>query len=130
MRFRKVAALNVWDSNHEACEIVNVPIFKHLLAKRLVSFLFRVIRSESHCELPFRCYLRNMSAIYKSIAHFSCRSMQYQIHLRVLLVLYSPRLIMYSVMSLGDVEFFIWYFYLHCVSTCIMFSRNKDNNIK
>ena len=35
---QKVAGLIVWDSNHEACEIVNVPILKHLLAKRLITF--------------------------------------------------------------------------------------------
>ena len=67
---KKVAGLNVWDSNHEACEIVNVPIFKHLLATILISVLFRVVRSESPCGLPFRFYLRFMSDIYKSIAHF------------------------------------------------------------
>ena len=67
---KKVAGLNVWHSNHEAYEIVNVPIFMLLLAKRLVSFLFRVIRSESPCVLPFRYYLSYRSAIYIWIAQF------------------------------------------------------------
>ena len=41
---KKVEGLNIWDSNYEACEIVKVPIFKYMLAKRLVSFLFKVLR--------------------------------------------------------------------------------------
>ena len=33
---QKVAGHNDWDSNHKACEIVNIPIFKQLL----LSFLY------------------------------------------------------------------------------------------
>ena len=67
---KKVAGGNVWDSNYEVCETASIPIFKRLFAKRLVNFLFRVNRSESPCVLPSRYYLRYMSAIFKSIAHF------------------------------------------------------------
>ena len=46
---KKVAHLNVWDSNHLACDIVNVPIFIHLAAKRAICFLFSLLNSQSPC---------------------------------------------------------------------------------
>ena len=55
---KKVAGLNVWDSNHVACEIVNVPIFKHLLAKRLITFLPGLQKSSNICVKRFNYYFR------------------------------------------------------------------------
>ena len=55
---KKIAHLNVWDSNHVACEIVGVPIFKHLVAKRAVCFFHTLINSSSPCISPYRHYLR------------------------------------------------------------------------
>ena len=41
---KKVAGMQVWDSNHEGCDIVKVPIFKHLMTKRMICFLYSLIR--------------------------------------------------------------------------------------
>ena len=55
---KKVAGLNVWDSNHVACEIVNVPIFKHLLARRIVTFLSGLYKSSNICVKRFSYHFR------------------------------------------------------------------------
>ena len=120
---KKVADLNVWDSNHEDCQNVNVPIFKYLLAKCLVSFFIRLIRSESPCVQPFRYYLKCICQQFiKLWLTFSCRSFQFIINLRVLFVLYAPGYITYSVKSSEDVEFCI------CVSVCIVFPYVRKND--
>ena len=61
---KRVCGLNVWDSNHAACELVNVPIFKHLHAQRLVSFLFNLTKSNSPCLFMLKYYFRYSSFIY------------------------------------------------------------------
>ena len=58
---KRVAQRNVWDSNHQACNIVGVPIFKHLIAQRGVRFYFSMLVSASPCIKPYQNYLRNQS---------------------------------------------------------------------
>ena len=53
---KRVARLNVWDSNHLTCNRVGVPIFKHLIAIRGVSFFYSLINSENSCIKPYRYY--------------------------------------------------------------------------
>ena len=38
-----------YDSNHECLEKVNLPIFKHLVAKKLINFAFSSFQSNSLC---------------------------------------------------------------------------------
>ena len=64
---KKIAGLNVWDSNHEACAMVNAPIFRHMLAKRYVSCFFTMLKSSSPCILPYRFYFRYFSKYYLEI---------------------------------------------------------------
>ena len=65
---KRCAGLNIWDSNHEACEIIKVYIFNHLLAKRLVCFLHSMISSSSPCLLPYRYYIRYDSGLYAFVS--------------------------------------------------------------
>ena len=67
---KKVAHLNVWDSNHLACDIVNVPIFIHLAAKRAICFLFSLLNSQSPCVSPFRFYFKYSSHIKSSLSTY------------------------------------------------------------
>ena len=67
---KKVAHLNVWDSNHLACDIVNVPIFKHLAAKRALCFLISLISSQSPCIAPFKSYFKYSSNIKTSLSTY------------------------------------------------------------
>ena len=64
---KRIARLNVWDSNHVACETVGVPIFKHLLAMRTCSFFYQMIKSNSPCITPYRHYLRYHSHIFSRL---------------------------------------------------------------
>ena len=42
---KKVSDPQVWDSNHEGCDNVKVPILKPHLAKRMIRFLFAFLSS-------------------------------------------------------------------------------------
>ena len=42
---KRLVGLNVWDGNHDACAVAEVPIFKHLFARRLISFFINLLRS-------------------------------------------------------------------------------------
>ena len=65
---KRICNLNVWDSNHLACEIAGVAIFKHMLAKKLVCFWHNIFRSKSPCLIDFSYYLRYDSLIFKKIS--------------------------------------------------------------
>ena len=58
---KRVARRNVWDSNHEACNIVGVQICKHLIAKRSVCFYYSMLKSKSPCIKPYQNFIRNRS---------------------------------------------------------------------
>ena len=64
---KKIAGLNVWDSNHEACSMVKAPIFRHMLSKRYISFLFSIIKTSSPCLAPYKYYFRYFSKYYFEI---------------------------------------------------------------
>ena len=40
---KKILGMEVWRSNHDACEMMNIDLFKHLLTKRMVNFYFSAI---------------------------------------------------------------------------------------
>ena len=67
---KKTAGLNVWDSNHVACDMVGVPIFKHLQAKRMFKFIMSVVNSSSPCLSIHKYYFRFLSLISIDIKNF------------------------------------------------------------
>ena len=71
---KKVARLKIWDSNHEGCDIVKVPIFKHLPAKRMIWFLHSLTNSCCNSISRFKYYFRYSSdyaLALKSVFHLS-----------------------------------------------------------
>ena len=48
---KRIAGLCTWDSNHSACEIVGVDIFRHLQAKRMFNFCLSIVKSEKRINL-------------------------------------------------------------------------------
>ena len=44
---KRTAGLKTWDNNHDACNIVNVNIFRHLVAKRMLNHFFNIINSKN-----------------------------------------------------------------------------------
>ena len=61
---KKICGLNVWDNNHNACDIAGVSIFKHLLAKRKLCFWQNLCKSKSACLSNLRYYCRYKSHMY------------------------------------------------------------------
>ena len=71
---KRIAGLPMWESNHLACSMTSLPIFKHYVNLRLVNFLFNVSNSKSPCVAPLKSYFRfdsyfkcNICKIFKDI---------------------------------------------------------------
>ena len=67
---KSICKMNVWDNNHAACEIAGVPVFKHLLAKRLACFWHTICYSKSPCMANLKFYFRHKSHIAFKIESF------------------------------------------------------------
>ena len=59
---KKLCGMNVWESNHLACEKMNLYIFSHLLTKRIINFYFNTISTNSPClsELKFHYFAHSL----------------------------------------------------------------------
>ena len=64
---KQVCQMNIWDSNHVACELAGVPTFKHLLAKRWVGLWHRICGSLSPCLANLKYYFRHFGLITAKI---------------------------------------------------------------
>jgi len=64
---KKVASLNVWDSNHDACERVGVDTMPHLIAKRLLSFYTSLRYSRCRMVNVLRYHLLYLSNLRQTI---------------------------------------------------------------
>ena len=65
---KRIAHLNVWHSNHEACEIVDVPNFKHLFSKRIICFIcfsHSLINSIVRAYCPSKAILDTISVFIR-----------------------------------------------------------------
>ena len=64
---KRICGMNVWDSNHDACERMGVNTFTHLLVKRLIKFWHRLIKSESDCLCNLKLYFQFKSQIAQKL---------------------------------------------------------------
>ena len=53
---KKVLNMNSWDSNHLACEISEVNLFKHLQAKRMYNYYISILRSQNNVLIKSKYY--------------------------------------------------------------------------
>ena len=67
---KRVARLQVWDSNHLACDIVKVRTFPHLLAKRTICLLFSIFKTRSPCLMPYKSYFVCNSSIVRELKKY------------------------------------------------------------
>ena len=65
---KRIAGLCTWDSNHSACEIVGVNIFRHLQAKRMFNFYLSIVNSKNKSMLSLKYYFCYNSFIRKNVA--------------------------------------------------------------
>ena len=67
---KKLAGLNYWDSNHEACNIVGVDIFKHLQAKRMLNLYFKALDSRSRFMQKMKYYFSRFSFVKSMVEEY------------------------------------------------------------
>ena len=86
---KKILKMNLWDSNHLACENLGVPIFKHLIAKRVLCFWFNLSNSTSPCLVNMKHYFRYRSQLYSKVAELMMEDYSVTIHRNPLCALLS-----------------------------------------
>ena len=64
---KRICGFSPLDSNHQACEQINAPIFKHLLAKRAFGFYRRNVSSKSPCMKFLKFYFFSNSYFGKNV---------------------------------------------------------------
>ena len=64
---KRICNMNVWDSNHDACDIVGVFTFKHIHAFRLICFWHKLCLARSMCIGNLKHYFRYNSYIYRKL---------------------------------------------------------------
>ena len=64
---KKIAGLNVWNSNHLACELVGVNIFRHLLSRRLLNFYFSAINTKCRMINNLKYHFMLTSKLYSTL---------------------------------------------------------------
>jgi len=65
---KNISFLNVWDSNHAACDNIRVNVFCHMYAKRMINHVFSLFRSPSLKILKY--YFRYSSCIYREACNY------------------------------------------------------------
>ena len=74
---KRIVGLSPYHNNHDAAAMSGSLLFKHLLASRIVSFLFKLVFNSSPCMMYLKNYFRNDSFMYKNIRLYF--SMNYNI---------------------------------------------------
>lgn len=64
---KRILGLSKWHNNHLAARLSNMPLFKHLLSEKMVSFLLSLVQNSSPCVYPLRQYLKNKSVFSQSV---------------------------------------------------------------
>ena len=66
---KKVVGLEVWRSNHDACEKMGIDVFKHLLSKRMINFYFSAISSNCRMFRKLKYHFMLSSQLYRFLKH-------------------------------------------------------------
>ena len=70
---KKILGMNVWESNHLACERLGVNLFKHLQAKRMYNYYRSVLKSKNGVRIKLKYYWHFYSDIKMNIERiFKC----------------------------------------------------------
>ena len=64
---KRVAKMDVWQSNHEACEKVGVNIFKHFFSVRLIKYYFSVINARCQSMKNLKYYMMLKSHLHENL---------------------------------------------------------------
>ena len=70
---KKILGMNVWESNHLACERLGVNLFRHLQAKRMFNYYRSVLKSKNGVLIKSKYYWQFYSDIRINIERiFKC----------------------------------------------------------
>ncbi len=64
---KKVMKVPIHTSNHLICEKTGFFVFKHLINWKMISFFFKLIRTESKCFLPHICHFLSYSELIRNV---------------------------------------------------------------
>ena len=84
---KRIWGLNLWDSNHDACEAVGVENFRHLNSQRLKRFIYRLFTSRSPCTVQMCYYFRFISHISNNVKKNSGSITNWEIFIGILCAL-------------------------------------------
>ena len=65
-KIKQFLGFPVWQSNHFSCEVAGLPIFKHLVNRRILSFAFLIYTTKSPCLQPLIDFLKFDSRVIKN----------------------------------------------------------------
>ncbi len=60
---KRMAKQSPWCSNHDACERLELPIFKHMINAKILNFYMNILNSDSPCLIKLKSYYRSKSFI-------------------------------------------------------------------
>ena len=86
---KKITGHNVWDSNHDACDSGGFLLFRHMLAKRLLSFFSKMCSANGPCLRKFSFFMRYCSKLRTFIEDLFSRVYEVKIFCNELAALYS-----------------------------------------
>ena len=66
---KRVLGMDFWRSNHDACELMNIDLFKHFLTKRMINFYFSAISSNCRMFIKLRYHFMLSSRLFISLKH-------------------------------------------------------------
>ena len=66
---KQICHLNRWDSNHYACELLNLDIFIHLQAKRMFNYCVSIMSARSQISRMLKYYLNFQSMIISRVRY-------------------------------------------------------------
>ncbi len=60
---KRMAKQSPWSSNHDACERLELPIFKHMINAKILNFYVNILNSDSPCLINLKSYYKCNSFI-------------------------------------------------------------------
>ncbi len=60
---KRIAKQSTWSSNHDSCERLELPIFKHMINAKILNFYMNILNSNSPCLSNLKQYYRSKSFI-------------------------------------------------------------------
>ena len=64
---KRIYSMSSHVSNHEICNICDILMFKHYVNSKVISFTYKLLKSDNACLLPHKYYFCNCSEVLKNV---------------------------------------------------------------